>query len=154
MRWIRIGAALMFLAVSLGAFGAHGLKESLTPESLEIFQTGVHYQFIHALGLILLGAVQPRLRPRRVRVAGIAFLLGIGIFSGSLYLIALTGMSWLGAITPLGGLSFLVGWLLLALGRPRPTVEPLAQTPPPAATRADISSPASEMRQSVSRRAD
>ena len=154
MRWIRIGAALMFLAVALGAFGAHGLKERLSEESLAIYHTGVEYHFLHALGIILLGAVQPRLRPRRLRAAGIAFLLGIAIFSGSLYLLAFTGISWLGAITPIGGVSFLVGWLLLALGRPRATADTLPDREPSVQAGGDISSPGREMRQSVSYRSD
>ena len=119
MRWTRIGGALLFVGVALGAFGAHGLEESLSPEMLEVWETGVQYHLVHGLGLVALGALEPRLRPRRVRAIGIALLLGVAIFSGSLYLLALTGLSWLGAITPLGGVAFLVAWALLAFGRPR-----------------------------------
>lgn len=109
--WVRAGAALMFLAVSLGAFAAHGLKARLSPEMLAVFETGVRYHAYHALGLILLGAV------RGPDKAGWCFLGGIALFSGSLYLLAATGVRKLGMITPLGGLLFLAGWALLALKR-------------------------------------
>lgn len=120
MRWIRVGAVLCFIAVACGAFGAHALRDTLDDEMLEVWRTSVQYHFFHGLGLVLLGAVEPRLRPRRVRWAGVSFLVGVGLFSGSLYLLALTGVRALGAITPIGGVAFLVGWVLLALGRPHP----------------------------------
>lgn len=106
--WARVGAGLMFLDVALGAFGAHGLKNRLTPEMLTVFETGVRYQAYHALGLLLLAAL------RGPDKAGWCFVGGILLFSGSLYALALTGVRWLGAITPLGGLLFLAGWALLA----------------------------------------
>jgi uncharacterized membrane protein YgdD (TMEM256/DUF423 family) len=107
--WIRVGAALMFLAVSLGAFAAHGLKARLTPDMMAVFETGVRYHVYHALALIALGAARG---PDR---AGWCFVAGIAVFSGSLYLLALTGERKLGMITPIGGLLFLAGWLLFAL---------------------------------------
>ncbi len=109
MNWAAIGAGLMFLTVALGAFGAHGLKTRLAPEMLAIFETGVRYQAYHALGLLALAALKG---PDR---AGWCFLVGIVLFSGSLYALALTGVRWLGAITPIGGVLFLVGWALFAL---------------------------------------
>ena len=107
--WISSGAVGMFLAVALGAFAAHGLKARLSPEMLTIWETGVRYHVYHALALLALGASRG---PDR---AGWCFLGGIVIFSGSLYLLALTGERRLGAITPIGGLLFLAGWLLFAL---------------------------------------
>jgi uncharacterized membrane protein YgdD (TMEM256/DUF423 family) len=109
VNWAAIGAGLMFLTVALGAFGAHGLKTRLAPEMLAIFETGVRYQAYHALGLLALAALKG---PDR---AGWCFLVGIVLFSGSLYALALTGVRWLGAITPIGGVLFLVGWALFAL---------------------------------------
>jgi uncharacterized membrane protein YgdD (TMEM256/DUF423 family) len=111
------GAVLGFLAVALGAFGAHGLREHLTAESLAIYQTGVQYQMAHALALLLVAALFDRVGLGKV-VAWL-FIFGVLIFSGSLYLLAITGQRWLGAITPLGGLCFLVGWVTLAVGAAR-----------------------------------
>ena len=104
---------LGFLAVAFGAFGAHALKDRLTPESLAIFQTGVQYQMAHALALLGLAALSDRIQFPAV---GRLFVTGVIIFSGSLYLLALTGDRWLGAITPFGGLCFLAGWALIAVG--------------------------------------
>jgi uncharacterized membrane protein YgdD (TMEM256/DUF423 family) len=111
------GAVLGFLAVALGAFGAHGLRDHLTAESLAIYQTGVQYQMAHALALLLVAALFDRVGLSKV-VAWL-FIFGVLIFSGSLYLLAITGQRWLGAITPLGGLCFLVGWATLAVGAAR-----------------------------------
>jgi len=108
---IRLAALSGFLAVALGAFGAHGLKEILTRnDATAIWQTAVFYHFIHTVMLFLLAQ-------RRPVQAGpwISFLAGIVIFSGSLYLLSVTNLRWLGAVTPLGGVSFLVGWLWLAI---------------------------------------
>lgn len=104
-----------FSGVALGAFAAHGLKAWLSPEYLQVFQTGAHYQLMHSLallavGLLLLQAPQPLLR-----ASGTLFALGILLFSGSLYLLTLTGVTALGMITPFGGLAFLGGWLCLGL---------------------------------------
>lgn len=104
-----------FIAVSLGAFAAHGLKNSLTPDLLTTFQTGVQYHMYHALALFgvgLLALYYPN--QSAVRISGYLFLVGILLFSGSLYILALSGIRWLGAITPLGGVAFLAGWALLA----------------------------------------
>jgi len=104
---VRITATLGFLGVALGAFGAHGLKELLAEnQTTAIWEKAVFYHFIHAVVMLILAARQPLLRG-----AWLCFLLGILIFSGSLYLLAVTGVKWLGAITPLGGLSFLAGWV-------------------------------------------
>lgn len=110
-----IGAILGFLGVALGAFAAHGLKDSLSPEMLVIFQTGVRYHLIHAVALFALGLGIDRLTPRLGNWAGWLFVGGILVFSGTLYLLAVTGVRWLGAITPLGGTALLAGWVLLAI---------------------------------------
>lgn len=108
---IAAGAAFAGIGVALGAFGAHALKDRLTPELLDIYHTAVQYQFYHAFGLILLGLfVAQRGEVSGAGGAAWAFSIGILLFSGSLYVLALTGTKWLGAITPLGGLAFLVGW--------------------------------------------
>ena len=104
------------LGVALGAFGAHALKARLDDYALTIFQTAVQYQFYHSLALLGVGLLclwQPQ--SRLLLASGIAFLVGILVFSGSLYLLSFTGLRWLGAITPIGGLSFMLGWLLLLL---------------------------------------
>lgn len=116
------GSALMALGVALGAFGAHGLKAVLGPDALAQWNTGVHYHFIHALGLLLLAALSDKLPKRTITRVRLSFLLGILLFSGSLYLLstrvilhteALTPV--LGPITPLGGLLFIIGWVLLLI---------------------------------------
>ncbi|MEB0138965.1 MULTISPECIES: DUF423 domain-containing protein [unclassified Undibacterium] len=111
---IMAAAINLFLAVAAGAFGAHGLKTVLSLEMLAIWQTAVHYQMIHALGLLAIAMLGQHADARWLARAAIAFLLGMVIFSGSLYLLALSGLRWLGAITPLGGLAFLAGWAMLA----------------------------------------
>ncbi len=105
-----------FLGVALGAFGAHALKSRLTPEMLAVFETGVRYQMYHVFALVAAAWAWARWPARTFAVAGGLFTAGIVIFSGSLYLLALTGSRFLGAITPLGGLAFLGGWLCLAWG--------------------------------------
>jgi uncharacterized membrane protein YgdD (TMEM256/DUF423 family) len=114
--FIVFGAVNGFLAVALGAFAAHGLKGMLAPGLLEAFRTGVDYQAIHALALLAVGILGAQFRgnPGALRLAGWAFVVGILLFSGSLYLMALTGTRWLGAVTPFGGTAFLVGWAALA----------------------------------------
>ncbi|WP_020675909.1 DUF423 domain-containing protein [Geopsychrobacter electrodiphilus] len=111
-----LGGLNAFIGVALGAFGAHGLKSRVAPEMLTVWQTGVQYHLIHALALVLIG-ILCHLMPEALlfRVSGWAFLSGILLFSGSLYLMVLTGTRQLGMITPLGGLAFLLGWLLLVL---------------------------------------
>ncbi|MDR1988930.1 MAG: DUF423 domain-containing protein [Acidobacteriaceae bacterium] len=110
-----IGAVMGGVSVALGAFGAHGLRARLTPDMLAIFETGVRYHMYHALALLLVAAVMPRLDGRAIVVAGWSFLTGIVIFSGSLYALAMTGVTTLGAITPIGGVAFLLGWAALAV---------------------------------------
>jgi uncharacterized membrane protein YgdD (TMEM256/DUF423 family) len=110
-----LGCIAALLAVALGAFGAHGLKTRIAPELLSVYKTGVEYHFYHALGLILVGLTAWRLpESAHLKAAGWAMLAGIVLFSGSLYLLALTGLGWLGAITPFGGLAFLAAWGLFA----------------------------------------
>jgi uncharacterized membrane protein YgdD (TMEM256/DUF423 family) len=112
--FVLLGALFAFLAVALGAFGAHGLQDRLSPSDLEIFETGVRYQMYHALALILVAWIGARWPGGGSAVAGWAFVAGILIFSGSLYAVVLSGVRWLGAITPIGGVAFLAGWLALA----------------------------------------
>jgi uncharacterized membrane protein YgdD (TMEM256/DUF423 family) len=107
------GAVLLALAVGIGAFGAHGLQGKLDAYSMGIYERAVFYHFIHALG-ILLTAVLP-IQLSYARWAGMLFIAGIVLFSGSLYALAITGNRMLGAITPVGGLSFIAGWIVLAL---------------------------------------
>jgi uncharacterized membrane protein YgdD (TMEM256/DUF423 family) len=113
--FLLIGAVAAFLGVGLGAFGAHGLRGRLSPEMLSVFETGVRYHMYHALALVLTALVMGRMSGWLVSAAGWCFTAGIALFSGSLYLLALTGIATLGAITPLGGLAFLAGWACLAL---------------------------------------
>ncbi len=108
-----VGAIMAFLAVALGAFGAHALKNRLTPDMLEIFEVGVRYHMYHALGLLAVAWATSRWPESNVTAAGWAFIVGIIIFSGSLYILSMTGMRWFGAVTPLGGLAFLIGWAIL-----------------------------------------
>ena len=110
-----LGAVFGFLAVGLGAFGAHGLAGRLPPEDLEIFETGVRYHMYHALALFAAAWAAARWPGAETTAAGWLFAAGIVIFSGSLYLLVVTGPRWLGAVTPVGGLAFMVGWLLLAV---------------------------------------
>lgn len=111
----RAGAALMFLAVALGAFAAHGLKARLAPDMLAVFETGVRYQAYHALALFAAAWAGREWPVSRLPPAAAAcFLVGILLFSGSLYLLSLTGLRKLGMVTPIGGLFFLAGWALLA----------------------------------------
>jgi uncharacterized membrane protein YgdD (TMEM256/DUF423 family) len=113
MSAIRHGAIHAFLAVAAGAFGAHGLQQVLDDYSLKVWQTAATYQLAHALALILLGVLEEQ-RRIRLNFAHAAFGIGIVIFSGSLYALALSGVKTLGMITPLGGLAFLAGWASLA----------------------------------------
>ncbi|NDI84824.1 DUF423 domain-containing protein [Undibacterium crateris] len=113
---ITAAAFSMLIAVAAGAFGAHGLKAVLSTEMLAIWQTAVHYQMVHGLGLLAVGILMPQWpQAKRLALVATAFVIGIFLFSGSLYVLALTGIRWLGAVTPLGGVAFLAGWLLLAI---------------------------------------
>jgi uncharacterized membrane protein YgdD (TMEM256/DUF423 family) len=114
LRFVTLGAINALISVAAGAFGAHGLRNRMAPLLLEIFETAARYQMYHALGLIAVGWVVSQ-RPSMVaNAAGWCLLVGIILFCGSLYIMALTGLRWLGAITPLGGVAFLAGWALLA----------------------------------------
>ncbi len=108
---IILGGANAFLAVALGAFGAHGLQDLLTPKALQGWQTAVDYQGFHALGLLAIAALTPTIQ--RIERAGWWIFAGILLFSGSLYLLSLTGIRQLGMVTPIGGVCFLVGWSLV-----------------------------------------
>jgi uncharacterized membrane protein YgdD (TMEM256/DUF423 family) len=112
--WILCGAILNSLGVILGAFGAHFLKTRISMEEIIIFETAVKYMFIHAAGLIFIGLLSFKITHLGIQIAGWLFLLGILIFSGSLFLLIITKSRLWGAITPLGGLSFIIGWLLIA----------------------------------------
>lgn len=111
--WIIFGSVLAALAVAIGAFGAHGLKSKVSSEDLVIFETGVRYQMYHSLGLILIGILGFHYPSNIIHLPAILFLIGIIIFSGTLYLIPLTGLRWFGAITPIGGTALIAGWIAL-----------------------------------------
>jgi uncharacterized membrane protein YgdD (TMEM256/DUF423 family) len=114
--FIILGSLNALIGVGLGAFGAHGLKSKVAPDMLTVWETAVQYHLVHALGLIMIG-ILCQLMPEAslVRTSGWLLLAGIVMFSGSLYALVLTGTKLLGIITPIGGVAFLVGWLLLAL---------------------------------------
>ncbi len=113
--FLLIGALAGFLAVGLGAFGAHGLRGRLSPEMLVVFETGVRYHMYHSLALVLTSLIMARMTGWLVAAAGWLFVAGIVLFSGSLYLLAVSGLTVLGAITPIGGLALLAGWAFLAV---------------------------------------
>ena len=109
-----LGAALAFLGVAAGAFGAHALRESLSPDRLQVFETAARYQLIHAVALVAVALAWERAPSRALAASGWLFAAGIAVFSGSLYALALSGVRALGAVTPLGGLCFLAAWAALA----------------------------------------
>jgi uncharacterized membrane protein YgdD (TMEM256/DUF423 family) len=109
---IGVGALFGLLAVCIGAFGAHGLNGVLTEHAMDIYQTGVHYHFWHALLLVFLGLLPDH---SLLTASNLALCIGIVLFSGSLYLLSITGVSWLGMITPVGGVALIIGWGLLML---------------------------------------
>jgi uncharacterized membrane protein YgdD (TMEM256/DUF423 family) len=113
--FLLIGALAGFTGVALGAFGAHALRARLSPEMLSVFETGVRYQIYHALAVIATGLIVARSGGWLIVTAGWLFAAGIVLFSGSLYLLAFTGVTVVGAITPIGGVAFLLGWACLAL---------------------------------------
>ena len=114
--FLALGAAYGFLGVALGAFGAHALRARLAPDLLAVFHTGVEYQFYHALALLAVGMLMT-LRPAAgLNLAGWCFAAGVPLFSGSLYVLAVSGARWLGAVTPLGGVLFMAGWVALMAG--------------------------------------
>jgi uncharacterized membrane protein YgdD (TMEM256/DUF423 family) len=108
--FLLIAAVAGFLAVALGAFGAHGLRGRLSPDMLAVFETGVRYQMYHAFAILITALALARFDGWLIRTAGWLFTAGIVLFSGSLYALALSGVTVLGAITPIGGLAFLAGW--------------------------------------------
>lgn len=110
--FLAIAAAYGFVAVAAGAFGAHGLKNAVTPERLDVFKTAAHYQLIHAVALLVISVIGSS---QLVRVAGWCFVAGVGVFSSSLYLLVLLNVPWFGAITPIGGVVLLAGWAMLFL---------------------------------------
>ena len=111
--FFQIGAIVALIAVALGAFGAHALRDRLSPDLLSTFETGVRYHFYHALGLFAVAYAAARWPGGATTTAGWLLIAGMVLFSGSLYVLALTGVRWLGAITPFGGLAFLAGWVAL-----------------------------------------
>lgn len=112
--FLSIGAVCAALAVILGAFGAHGLKSRLAADMLDIFETGVKYHFYHSLGLLIVGLLAVHLPDSSyLKWTGWLMLAGILIFSGSLYILSISGIKWLGAITPIGGTAFIIAWILL-----------------------------------------
>ncbi|MDO8710555.1 MULTISPECIES: DUF423 domain-containing protein [Pseudomonas] len=113
--FLMLAAFFGFTGVALGAFAAHGLKNRLTPEYLAIIHTGVTYQLVHTLALLGVALLATQIPGRLITWAGASFAIGILLFSGSLYLLTLTGVSKLGIVTPFGGLAFLVGWFCLGL---------------------------------------
>jgi uncharacterized membrane protein YgdD (TMEM256/DUF423 family) len=115
IRFIQLGSIMMALSVALGAFGAHALKSHLDAYALGIYNTGVSYQFYHALGLLAVAFISHVSENSKVRLAGYIMFISTIIFSGSLYILAITGIKWLGAITPIGGTGFIIAWILLAI---------------------------------------
>lgn len=116
-KFLVTGSVFMALAVSMGAFGAHIVQGLLTPERFEVYQTAVQYHFYHALGLLIIGTVAARhAEITWFRWGGYLLIAGIVIFSGSLYLLTLTDTGWFGAITPFGGVAFILGWIFFAAG--------------------------------------
>jgi uncharacterized membrane protein YgdD (TMEM256/DUF423 family) len=111
--WLRAASVVMFLAVALGAFGAHGLKDALSEPMKAVYETGVRYQLVHGLALYVVSWLLSRGASNVVQAAGWCFLAGTVIFSGSLYILSLTGVRAWGALTPVGGLALLAGWLCL-----------------------------------------
>jgi uncharacterized membrane protein YgdD (TMEM256/DUF423 family) len=109
-----LGALLAMVAVGAGAFGAHGLRDRVSSDLLVVFETAARYHMYHALGLVAVSLAAARWPDGATTLAGWLFIAGIVLFSGSLYLMTFTGLRWLGAITPIGGVAFIAGWLALA----------------------------------------
>ena len=115
LSWVQLGSLLMFLGVVLSAFGAHALKTKIAPEYMDVYKTAIFYHLIHALALFIVAWLTTQSTDIKVQYAGLLFIVGIVLFSGTLYAISITGFKWLGMITPLGGLAFLTGWAFLFL---------------------------------------
>ncbi len=118
-RWFMVACLLAATAIALGAFGSHALRARLEPRMLEVFEIGVRYQLFHAVALLGISLGWSRLQPRRASLACGLMLGGLTIFSGSLYLMVLTGIRMLGAITPIGGVALIASWVLLAFSARR-----------------------------------
>lgn len=116
--FLLIGSFNAALCIILGAFGAHALKSKLSAGSLDVFQTGVQYHFYHSIGLILVGMLmlQLNINDGLLKFAGYSMLVGIILFSGSLYALSTTAIKWFGPITPIGGLAFIIAWLFVMMG--------------------------------------
>ena len=115
-QFLFLGSVNAALAIMAGAFAAHGLKSKLSDHYLDVFQTGAQYHFYHAMALLIVGLmIQQFPEQGLLKWSGYLFLLGILLFSGSLYTLSITGIGWLGAVTPLGGVAFIVGWLMMAM---------------------------------------
>ena len=115
-RLLAIGGILAGLGVAAGAFATHGLRHRLASDMLEVFQTGAHYQVLHAIAIVAVAGAMSHFHRSRLRAACWLFIAGIVLFSGSLYLLALTGRSAFGMVTPLGGIALLAGWVMVAAG--------------------------------------
>ncbi|HYW33963.1 MAG TPA: DUF423 domain-containing protein [Balneolaceae bacterium] len=114
--FVSLGSINAMIAVALGAFAAHGLEGRISPDMLEVFETGVRYHFYHALGLLAVGMIATQLPDSSLlQWSGWLMVAGIVIFSGSLYILSTTGIKWLGAITPIGGTAFIIAWLLIII---------------------------------------
>ncbi len=114
--WFAAGAVLSGLGVLVGAFGAHGLRDRVTADMLAVFETGVRYHLIHGLAVLAVAWAAARWPSAWIGAAGWLFAAGIVVFSGSLYILAISGVRWWGAVTPIGGVCFLAGWAALAVG--------------------------------------
>ena len=114
-KFIQYGAIMMALSVALGAFGAHALKPILDEHMTQVYNTAVEYQFYHSLGLFIVAFVAHFITSKKVKLSGNIMFISIFIFSGSLYIMTITGIKWLGAITPIGGTGFIIAWVLLFL---------------------------------------
>jgi uncharacterized membrane protein YgdD (TMEM256/DUF423 family) len=121
---VQRGAMIMGIAVAVGAFGAHAIADTVTPERLEIWKTAVLYQAIHGLAIILSGLCLTIHNNPKFKTAGTLFSFGIAVFSGSLYALVLLDIAILGAVTPIGGLALIAGWVLFALAASKPATEP------------------------------
>lgn len=114
--WMTVGAVMTMLSVAIGAFGAHMLKEKIGADAIAVYETGVQYHMIHALALLIVGLTAGQLEvSSKLKWAARLLFIGIIVFSGSLYVLSITGIKVLGAITPIGGVAFIAGWLLFAL---------------------------------------
>ncbi len=115
-KYVKIGALIAMLSVVLGAFGAHMLEDRLTADAIDVYETGVQYHMFHAVGILLIAILIERLPSKKLAIwAARLMIIGIVLFSGSLYALALSGVKVLGAITPIGGVAFIAGWICMAL---------------------------------------